>query len=114
MPKRIAAARRAGERIKEFVDAKFNCTAGVYARIFEEEMEKNNNYACVISWQGDLGPTWMNADNLMRCLTTPTCYEGVELSVEDIMFGFVDGELTEAEVEHAASLEAEAVTLTGG
>ncbi len=38
-----------------------------------------------IEWEDDLGPMWMNVDNLMSCLNTEThCGEAAILSVTDL------------------------------
>ena len=37
-----------------------------------------------IEYGGELGPLWMNKDNLLRCLNSDThCAEGLILAVED-------------------------------
>lgn len=39
----------------------------------------------VIGWKKDLGPAWMNENNLLRCLTTTDhCGEGLLLKVDEI------------------------------
>jgi hypothetical protein len=46
-----------------------------------------------IEYGGELGPLWMNKDNLLRCLNSDThCAEGLILAVEDV-------------TEHLAELE---------
>lgn len=38
-----------------------------------------------VEWKDDLGPMWMNQDNLLRCLTTTEhCGEGTIVDVLDV------------------------------
>jgi len=41
-----------------------------------------------IEWRDDLGPTWMNADNLESCLLSAThCADGAIISVKKVEGG---------------------------